>query len=227
MSGETRNPARTIPRAILLAIAMIAVLYIGLQVVTQGVLGQALASAKTPLVDTAGMVMGSTGAKVFILLSLVSASGFMAGDMLGSPRVVHALAHAGQLPAVLGREHRRFATPAVAIACYAAAVIIVAASGSFRQIAVLTVAGTLVLYMICCLGVLRLRTKKIAEAGTPFVAPGGPVVPVAAAAIIIWLLSTLARNEMIATAVFVAVVALAYYARHVMTARQTRKSAAG
>jgi basic amino acid/polyamine antiporter, APA family len=227
VSGETRNPARTIPRAILLAIVMIAVLYIGLQVVTQGVLGAALASAKSPLVDTAGVVMGSTGAKVFVLLSLVSASGFMAGDMLGSPRVVHALAHSGQLPAVLGLEHRRFATPAVAIACYAAAVVIAAASGSFRQIAVLTVAGVLVLYLICCLGVLRLRAKKIADAGTPFVAPGGPVVPVAAATIIVWLLSTLAVREMIATLIFVAVVAAAYYARHTLKKPQTREPAAG
>ncbi len=227
ISGETRNPARTIPRAILLAIAMIAALYIGLQVVTQGVLGSALSSSQSPLVDTAGVVFGSTGAKVFVLLSLVSASGFMAGDMLGSPRVVHALAHSGQLPAILGREDRRFATPAVAIACYAAAVVIAAASGSFRQIAVLTVAGVLVLYLICCLGVLRLRAKKIADAGTPFVAPGGPVVPIAAVAIIVWLLSTLARNEMIATLIFVMVVALVYYARHSLARSRKRESAAG
>ncbi len=217
ISGETRDPARTIPRAIALAIAMIALLYIGLQTVTQGVLGPALAATQSPLVDTAGVVFGSRGAQFFVLLSLVSASGFMAGDMLGSPRVVHALAHAGQLPRFLGAENRRFATPAVAICFYAAAVIIAAASGSFRQIAVLTVAGTLVLYMICCLGVLRLRVKKIADAGVPFVVPGGPVVPIAAAAIIVWLLSTLAPREMIATAVFVGVTALVYAARQWMT----------
>jgi basic amino acid/polyamine antiporter, APA family len=216
ISGETRNPARTIPRAILLAIGMIAVLYIGLQTVTQGVLGQALASSQAPLVDTAGVVLGPRGAQLLILLSLMSAFGFMAGDMLGSPRVVHALARAGQLPAILGSEHRRFATPAVAITAYAAAVIIAAASGSFRQIAVLAVSGTLVLYLICCLGVLKLRARKIADTGTPFVVPGGPIVPVAAAVIIVWLLSTLAMREMIATLAFVIVTGLIYGARYAL-----------
>ncbi len=227
ISGETKNPSRTIPRAIALAIAMIALLYIGLQMVTQGVLGQALPSSQAPLVDTAGVVFGSRGAQLFVLLSLVSASGFMAGDMLGSPRVVHALARAGQLPALLGTEHRRLATPAMAISFYAAAVIIAAASGSFRQIAVLTVAGTLVLYLICCLGVLSLRAKKIADEGTPFVVPGGPVVPIVAAAIIVWLLSTLAVREMIATLVFVVVAATIYGARHLMAKSAPRMPEAG
>ncbi len=214
ISGETKNPARTIPRALAMAIAMIALLYIGLQTVTQGVLGAALASSKQPLVDTARVVLGAPGAQALVLLTLVSAFGFMAGDMLGSPRVVYALAHSGQMPRMCGAEHRRFKTPAVAIALYATAVILIAASGSFRQIALLAVAGTLVLYMICCLGVLRLRARKIADGGTPFVVPGGPVVPIAAAAIICWLLSTLALKEMIATAALVGVAAVIYYARH-------------
>ena len=218
VSGETRNPARTMPRAIALAIAMIALLYIGLQTVTQGVLGAALASAPAPLVDLAGAVFGPRGSQALVLLTLVSASGFMAGDMLGSPRVVYALAHAGQLPAILGTEHRRFATPAVAIGVYTTLVVAIAATGSFRQIAVFAVAGALVLYMICCVGVLRLRARKIAEGGAPFVAPGGPWVPIAAAAIILWLLSTLALREMLATLAFVVVAGLAYYARDTLRA---------
>ncbi len=215
ISGETRNPARTIPRAIALALCMVALLYIGLQTVTQGVLGAALAASQSPLVDTAGVVLGPRGAQMFVLLTLVSAGGYLAADMLSSPRIAYALAHSGQLPRVLGTVHRKFATPAVSIALYASAVIAVAASGSFRQIAVLAVAGTLVLYMICCLGVLRLRAKHIGDAGSPFVAPGGPIVPVAATAIILWLLSTLAVREMIATFSFVVVAALIYYARYV------------
>ncbi len=225
VSGETKNPSRTIPRALAVAIAMIALLYIGLQTVTQGVLGAALATSTQPLVDTARVAMGSPGAQALVILTLVSAFGFMAGDMLGSPRVVHALAHSGQMPRVCGAEHRRFKTPAVAIALYAAAVIVVAASGSFRQIALLAVAGTLVLYMICCLGVLRLRARQYADGEKPFVVPGGPVVPIAAAVIIVWLLSTLAFKEMVATAVFVGIAALVFYVRHTQaSARATSAS---
>jgi len=68
VSGETNNPARTIPRALAMAIVMIALLYIGLQTVTQGVLGTALASSKQPLVDTArrarSRACGSDAARV-------------------------------------------------------------------------------------------------------------------------------------------------------------------
>lgn len=222
ISGETRNPARTIPRAIALALGMVALLYIGLQTVTQGVLGAALATSKSPLVETAGVVFGSQGAHLFVLLTLVSAGGYLAADMFSSPRIAHALAHAGQLPRVLGAVHPKFQTPALSIALYATAVIAIAATGSFRQIAVLAVAGTLVLYMICCLSVLRLRSKQVATAGTPFVAPGGPFVPIAASVMILWLLSTLALREMIATLSFVAAAALIYYVRYTRQRQDNR-----
>lgn len=210
ISGETRDPARTIPRAIALALGMIASLYIGLQLVAQGVLGPSLAGSTTPLVDMAGAVLGPWGARLLVVLTLLSASGFLAADLLSSPRIGYALAHTGQLPRFVGAVHPRFGTPAVAIVLYATLVVILAASGSFRQIALLSVAGTLVLYLICCLGVLRLRAKGVAEAGAPFVAPGGAVAPLAAAAIIVWLLSTLAWRELAAVAAFVTVAAVVY-----------------
>lgn len=212
ISGETRDPARTIPRAIALALGMIASLYIGLQLVAQGVLGASLAGSTTPLVDMAAAVLGPWGARLLIVLTLLSASGYLAADMLSSPRIGYALAQAGQLPRIIGAVHPRFGTPTVAIILYAALVVALAASGSFQQIALLSVAGTLVLYLICCLGVLRLRAKGVAEAGPPFVAPGGAFPPLAAAAIIVWLLSTLAWRELAAVSAFVAVAAIAYAA---------------
>jgi basic amino acid/polyamine antiporter, APA family len=220
VSGETRDPARTIPRAIALALGMIAVLYIGLQTVTQGVLGAALASSKTPLADTAGAILGPWGAHLLVVLTLVSAGGYLAADMLSSPRIGHALALAGQLPRVVGFVHPRYATPAVSILVYGTLVVALAASGTFQEIAALAVAGTLVLYLICCLGVLRLRAKALANAGVPFVAPGGPVVPLAAAVMIVWLLTTLAWLELVATAGFVAIAALIYFIQSLKTRPQ-------
>jgi amino acid transporter len=210
ISGETRNPARTVPRAIVLALGTVAVLYIGLQTVTQGVLGSALAASKAPLADTAGAVFGPAGAALLGVLTLLSAAGYLAADMLGSPRIAFALARAGQLPRVVGRIHPHFGTPAIAIWLYSALVVLVALSGTFQQIAVLAVAGTLVTYLICCLGVLRLRARGIVGEGAPFVAPGGWAAPVGAAAMIVWLFTTLAPHELVATLAFVAVFAAAY-----------------
>ena len=210
VSGEVRAPARTIPRGIGLALVIVALLYVGLQVASQGVLGPALANAPAPLVDTARAVFGPRGEALMLGATLLSAGGYFVADMLCSPRVVFALAQAGQLPRALAAVHVRHRTPHVAIASYAAAVLLVAASGTFRQIVVLSTAGSLIMYLIVCLGVLRLRAKGIEEAGTPFVAPGGMAVPLAAAGIIVWLMSTLERNELVATLGFVAVSALVY-----------------
>ncbi len=213
VSGETRDPARTIPRAILLALVMVGALYIGLQVTAQGVLGAKLAHAPAPLVDLARVVFGPWGATLMVVTSVLSGAGYIIADMMVSPRIAFGLAEAGQMPRVLAYVHPRFRTPAIAIGLYAAAIVLLTASGTFQQLAVLATAGTLVIYLIVCLGVLRLRARKVAEAGTPFVAPGGVVVPLAATLIILWLLSTLSPPEWLATAAFVAVTALIYAAK--------------
>lgn len=196
INGETRNPTRSIPRGIALALAIVGVLYISVQLSAQGVLGAALTSSKTPLADTAGVVFGSWGARLLLIASIVSVGGYFVSDLLASPRVAFALAEAGQMPRWLAYVHPRHHTPAVAIIAYAVAVVALTATGSFRQLAVIGVSGTLLLYLIGCLGVLRMRAKGIAEAGPPFIAPGGPVVPLAASGIIVWLLSTLTWPEL-------------------------------
>lgn len=213
LSGETRDPARTIPRAIALALGVVAALYIALQLTAQGVLGSALAGSTTPLADVAGALFGPWGSSLLLIATCVSVGGYMVADMLSSPRSAYALAEAGQLPRVIARVHPVRHTPMVAIVLYATAVVLLAATGSFKQIALLAVGGTLAMYLIVCLGVLRLRAKGVAEAGLPFVAPGGALVPVAAAAIIVWLLSTLAWRELAAGGVFVGVTALIFAMR--------------
>lgn len=70
--------------------------------------------------------------------------------------------------------------------------------------------AALTLYLICCLGLLRLRARDVATAGTPFRAPGGPWVPLAASGLILWLLSTLAWTELAAAISLVVVSGVAY-----------------
>lgn len=213
LSGETHDPARTVPRAIALALGVVTALYIALQLTAQGVLGAALAGSTAPLADVAGALFGPSGASLLLLATCVSVGGYMVADMLSSPRGAYALAEAGQFPRWVAYVHPTRHTPVAAIALYATMVVLVAATGSFRQIAVLAVAGTLAMYLIVCLGVLRLRAKGIADAGAPFIAPGGPVVPFAAAAIIVCLLSTLAWGELAAGFVFIGITAAIFMLR--------------
>ena len=213
VSGEVANPARTVPRAIFLALAMVAALYIGLQLVAQGVLGAGLSGAQAPLVETAATVFGPWGTSLLFATTLLSVAGFLSADVLCCPRNLSALAERRQLPPVLAAVHPRFKTPAVAVGVYALVAVMFAVSGSFRQLAILSTAGTLVLYLICCLGLLRLRARGEATAGPPFLAPGGAVVPIVASGLILWLLSTLAWQELAATMGLVAASAGVYAAR--------------
>ena len=210
-SGEVVDPARTVPRAIFLALTLVAALYIGLQVVAQGVLGAGLADAPAPLVAAATAVFGPWGARLFWVTTILSVTGFLSADVLCSPRNLAALAERRQLPRGLAAVHPRFKTPAIAVGTYALMCAMVAVSGSFRYLVILGTSGTLVLYLICCLGLLRLRAHGVATSGPPFRAPGGSFVPLAASAIILWLLSTLAWAEL-AAALFLVVASGGVYA---------------
>jgi APA family basic amino acid/polyamine antiporter len=220
MSGEVIRPSRTIPRGILMGLLIIGGLYVGLQLVAQGTLGAALAQSKAPLVDAAKIVFGSWGSGLMVLGVVISACGCIAADLLSTPRVLHAFAQQGQLPRQVAAIHPRFGTPAVAIGIYAVVCASLALSGTFRQLGTLASSGTLLVYLVCCLGVLRLRAKNIVSDDAPFRVPFGPVIPLAACAIIVWMLSTLSRVELGAALVFVAAVGLAY------TVHEFRRSAA-
>jgi amino acid transporter len=224
-SGEVLNPARTVPRAIAMTLALVAALYIGLQFVAQGVLGADLALEKAPLVATATAVFGPWGTRLLVATTILSAAGYLTADMLCSPRSLYALAESGQLPRKLAAVYPRFGTPAMAIGTYCCLCYVVALSGSFRQLVIIASSGSLLLYLICCLGLLRLRARHIAMAGEPFRAPCGPFVPLAASAIIVWMLTTLERKELAAAAALVIISGVAYGICERIREQRKRRSA--
>jgi amino acid transporter len=209
-SGEVINPARTVPRAIVLTLTSVAFLYIGLQLAAQGVLGVDLAAAKSPLVALGSALLGPWGGRVVVAAIVLSVGGFLASDVMSSPRILYALAEQEQLPRVFAAVHGRFRTPAVAILSYTLLCALLACTGSFRQLVIVASSGTLVLYLICCLGLLRLRARNVAMDGEPFHAPGGWLVPLAASLIIVWMLTMLRWQELVGAFVIVAVSAIVY-----------------
>ncbi len=205
-SGEVTAPARTVPRALLVALAMIAALYLGLQLVAQGVLGPALATAgNAPLGATARAAFGPIGGTVILLATALSTGGSTATDTLATPRVVYALARDGVLPRQLGRVHAGYRTPSVAIVAYTGVCATLALSGTFRALATLGASGTLCLYGVCCTGVLRLRRRGVRGEKAPFVVPGGVVVPVLATGAIVAMLAGLEGRDFVALGALVGV----------------------
>ncbi|HEY8165747.1 MAG TPA: APC family permease [Gemmatimonadaceae bacterium] len=196
-SGEVYNPARTVPRSILIAFIVVTLLYLSIQVVTQGVLGADLAlNTKAPLAETASRVLGRSGEILIVLATAISTFGATAGDMLAAPRVIYSLGRDRLIPSVVGAVHPTFRTPYVAIAFHASCCAFFAITGTFETLAPVSVLATLFVYFVCVLATIQLRRRDIRSDGSlPFRAPGGPVVPILAALVVIWLMTTATRQE--------------------------------
>lgn len=213
-SGEIRDPTRTVPRGLLLGVSGIFILYVGLQVVAQGTLGSELANnTDTPLVATATAVLGSWGAQLLLIGTVISMFGCISGDILTTPRVVFAAARDGLLPRVFARVHPKHQTPWIAIMAYAAIGCAFALSGTFRQLAVVASGSILLVYLGVSLAVIRLRQRDGVPGKGMFRLPGGPTIPLLSAAVVVWLLSRMTMNEATGVAILVILAALIYGGR--------------
>lgn len=214
-SGEVRDTSRTVPRAIALAMAGITLLYIGLQVVAQGVLGADLAQATVaPLADVAGASMGEWARSMLLAGATISMFGYLGGMTLSMPRMLFALAQDGFLPRALARLHPVHRSPHLAIAAQSALAATLAISGTFEKLAILANVSVLFLYLGCALAAWQLRRLGIegGGAGAAFRIPFGSVTPWLACAVIAWLLTGLTRDEWLGFAACVALASLPYAA---------------
>jgi amino acid transporter len=213
-SGEVRDPARTVPRALFTALAITTTMYLLIQGVAQGLLGPSMSTfASAPLAEAAARVLGKGGRALVLTGATISMFGYVSGDMLGSPRTLYAFGRDRVLPEVFARVHPRFHTPYVAIVVYACIVGALAISSSFTQLAILANVAALTLYLMCVTASYELQRRDVRADGTPFAVPGGPAIPLLAAIVILWLLSNATRNEFKVEALVLAVAALFYFVR--------------
>ena len=216
VSGEVRDGARAVPRAIALAVTGVGVLYIAVQLVAQGILGSALAApetAKAPLAAAAVQFAGPTGSTLILIAMIVSTFGFMTATMLSTPRTLFALAVDGYLPQPLARVHPAHHTPHVAIAIQGAIVCGIAISGTYVKLAIMANVAILLVYLACCLAIVRLRQLDAGAADKPFVMPAGRVVPWVAAGLIVALLARANAQAWLLTGGVMAAASLAFLAR--------------
>jgi amino acid transporter len=212
VSGEVRNPARTVPRAIFSTLVIVTLLYMAIQFVSQGVLGAELATnTKAPLAETAKRVLGSGGQMLILIGTAISTFGYVAGDILASPRSVFAHARDRLRPSPLALVSEKYHTPYAAILLHSTLCLIFAVTGTFASLLVLATLATMIVYLICCLATIKLQRMNVrTEGAIPFRVPGGPVVPILASLVVIWLMTSSTRQEFIAIAAMLAVETLLY-----------------
>jgi basic amino acid/polyamine antiporter, APA family len=144
----------------------VTLLYVAVQVIAQGILGDALAQSTVPLADAMGRV--SPALRILMLAgAALSMFGWLSSDLLSSPRILFAFARNGLLPRPLGRVHPQTHAPYVAILCYAALALVLALTGSFVELAVLATLASAALYAAGSLAAWRLARNGVAQAGTP------------------------------------------------------------
>jgi basic amino acid/polyamine antiporter, APA family len=220
-SGEVRDPARTVPRAVFIALGITTLIYLLLQLVASAVLGQSLAQfVDAPLAEAAGRVLGGWARNLMLAGAAVSMLGFLSGDMLGTPRSLFAFARDGLLPGRLARLHPSHHTPSAAIVTYAVCAVVAANIGSFGVLALLSNVALLSAYVLCCAAAIQLTRKDVRCGGTPFRVPGGPLVPAVACCVEVWLLAQASRQELAVTAVTITAASLLYGLRRIRAARQ-------
>ncbi len=212
VGGEVKNPKRTIPRGIFIGITSVVVIYILIQMVSQGVLGNELPIyTASPLAETAKVVFGPIGFVVLIVGAAISMFGFLSGEILNAPRIPYALARDKVIPlAFLAKIHTKFKTPYLAIITYATIAFIIAATASFEQLVVIATSSILLIYLGVVLSVIKLRYTQKSKPDE-FKIPGGLTVPIISIFIIFYFLSSLTSKEMLGTVIFIGILTLLFF----------------
>jgi len=220
-AGEWRNPQKDLPRSLLAAVGMVAILYIALQVVCIGTLPD-LALSTRPLADAAQQFSGGTGAAFVVAGAIVSILGNLNLLLMSSSRIPFAMACQGDLPRWLGKVHPRWRTPYGALIATAFVMLCLSLSRSFLTALTISSASRLVAYGATAVALLRLR-KKVGAPAASLRMPFAPVIVPFTLVLIIWLLVHTSAAEAIQTALltFLGFVVFAW------TSARRRRSSAG
>ena len=198
-AGEFHNPRRDVPFALLVNIGVVTVLYFLVQGIALATLPN-VGDSLTPLADAADSFLGSWAGWLLTIGGALSILGTNSNTVFAGPRYLYALARDGFGPAFLARIHPRFRTPAAAVIFQAVVALPLALSGSFVQLAALSVIARLATYLGTVAAVPVLR-RKFAHVEGGFRVPGGPLIPIAGGLITVGLAASAGRSNLEAGAI--------------------------
>jgi amino acid transporter len=197
-AGEVRDPQKSLPRALLIAILVVAILYILIQVVCVGTL-PGLGQSQKPLADAGSQFLGAAGGAIISAGAIISITGNLNILLLSGSRLPFAMAEQRQLPAFVGSIHRKFFTPYVAILITAGLMLFLTLKSSFVAALTISTIARLITYGATCIALPVFRVRREAPAAA-FQLPGGTIVAILSLLLIVWLLLNATLQEAKATA---------------------------
>ncbi len=187
ISGEAKNPQRSLPRALVATTILIGILYFLIVLVYISVLPDA--DGSQTLIDVGRVLAGPAGALVITLAAVFSIGGNLASIMLAVPRLTFALSEQRSLPRWFGEVHERHATPGNSILFLGVLGTLFALSGSFVWLAAASSLTRLISYVLCIASLPAIRAQADEETrALAFRLRGGYAIPLVALLLCLWIM---------------------------------------
>jgi APA family basic amino acid/polyamine antiporter len=181
VAGELRDPERTLPRALVLGVVIVVVVYLGANAAYLRTLGAAgLAASSAPAADTMSAVAGPAGRRLIAAGIAASTFGFLDLVILVSPRVYQAMARDGLFFAGFAALHPRWRTPVLAIGFQATVAVVLILTGSYGQLLDWVVFADWIFFGTTALALVVFR-RRDARVGVRDVGYRAPLYPVSVA----------------------------------------------
>ncbi len=187
ISGETKNPEKTIPFGLFAGIVIATIIYIAVQIVSIGTL-PGLAESERPIADAAVLFLGPFGAASISLGVVISIFGNINTGLLSATRTLFGMSEQNDLPRVFERTHPKYKTPYVSIIVTSVVMLILTIQSSFLTAVAIATIARLLFYATTCLALPIFRRRSDMPTA-PFSVPFGVVAAVLSLALIAWLLT--------------------------------------
>ncbi|MEP7177043.1 MAG: amino acid permease, partial [Gemmatimonadales bacterium] len=177
LSGEVRDPARTLPRAIVGGTLAVVAIYLGANAAYLRVLPlDAIATSPLVAADVAVRLVGPLGSALVAALVCVSTFGSLNAVLMAIPRVFWAMANDGLFFRTVAAVHPRYRTPHMAIVVMAALAVLYIVFRTFEQLIEAFILASLPFWALSVASVMVLRRTR-PELPRTYRTPGYPLVP--------------------------------------------------
>ena len=180
VAGDVKDPGRTLPRAMVGSVVLVAALYAGMLLVSTSTFSpeRLAAFGETAAVEVAAELLGPLGALLLLGCGVLATLSSANASILSASRGIYALSRDHLVPHRAAAVNRRFGTPHVSIALAGVPVVLLVLTGRTELLAAVASALHLVMYGLLCVALLVLRRRRPAWYRPSFTSPGGPLVPV-------------------------------------------------